>query len=189
MDYDKFIDTKEIEIEGKRFATSLIPALSAQGIYGDIVRATTDVGDIGMTFLPISVAKKLLSYAAYYNPGNGMWTPFHSEDDINREFPSVTALIEFECAMIRRNFGFLFDGSLRKVLEELRGTVSARKGPIPWWHRSFTMAVPPCRKCARYIRSKICIDFGNLIMFRCITPGMQRKGKKKKRVSETLLNS
>lgn len=126
MEIEKFIDKEEIEIDGRKFAISKIPAVQAQEIYGEIVRETDDIGDIGMTFLSLSVAVKLLSYSAYED--GGVWFTMGSENDINDGCPEVMTLIKLEAAMIRKNFGFLFNGSLQKVLEDLRGKKQATSG-------------------------------------------------------------
>jgi len=121
MEVDNFIEKEEIEIDGIKFCLSSIPALPAKQIYGEIVRATSDVGDIGMTFLPWEVSKKLLEYAAWYNPEAKIWIPLNSETEVSSVFKKHFTLIKLEAAMIRKNFGFLFDGSLQKQLELLRG--------------------------------------------------------------------
>ena len=119
MDIEKFIEKEEIKIGGKRFVISKIPAIQAQAIYGEIVRSTTDVGDIGMTFLPTELATRILAFAAFYD--ENIWVTLEDEFQIDKVFSNLLDLIELEAAMIRKNFGFLFDGKLQKVLEELRG--------------------------------------------------------------------
>lgn len=119
MTVDEFIEVEDLTIDGGKFRISRIPAVQAKAIYGGIMRATDDVGDVGMTFLPIELSKQLLSFAAYFE--DDMWLALDSEDRINSAFPLLENLIKLETAMIKKNFGFLFNGGLRKVLVELRG--------------------------------------------------------------------
>lgn len=120
MDVSNFLEKKEITIkDGGRFMLSKIPAIQAQEIYGDIMRECKEDGDIAMTYLSRPVVGKLLAYAAVPN-GEG-WKALESEEDINVACPSMGTLIQLEAEMIRYNFGFLFDGSLQKVLGVLRG--------------------------------------------------------------------
>lgn len=119
MSIDDYIDKSEIDIDGHKFIISSIPAVQAQEIYGDIVRETNDIGDIAMTFLPMPVATRLLAYAAFNDEGT--WFSLEEEYRINKACPNTMTLIKLEAAMIRKNFGFLFDGSLREVLAGLRG--------------------------------------------------------------------
>ena len=123
MDYNEFIEKEELTLDGVKFAMSAIPAFQAQQIYGDIVRATSGVGDIGMTFLPEDVAKKLLSYVAFLD--GDVWFTLDQEQRIDRAFKKVDSLLKLEVAMIRKNFGFLFDGGLLNLVEDLRGVAKA----------------------------------------------------------------
>ena len=121
MEVENFVDKEEVEIDGIKCCLSSIPAIPAKEIYGEIVRATSDVGDIGMSFIPWATSKKLLGYAAWYNPEAKIWITLDSETEVNTVFKKHFTLIKLEAAMIRKNFGFLFDGSLQKQLELLRG--------------------------------------------------------------------
>lgn len=118
MDVRKFIEPKEIEIEGEKYIISKIPAIPAQQVYRGIMQESKDDGDIALTYLSSETAIALLSYAAHVVGEEKI--PCDSESQINVACPTLTKLIELEAAMIRYNFGFLFDGSLQKVLEALR---------------------------------------------------------------------
>ena len=123
MDPKKFIEPKEIEIDGGRFVISRIPAVQAQQIYGAIMRESKDDGDVAMTYLSEETVLGLLAYAAYVTGGEGAddsWSPLEDANHINFACPKIETLIKLEAAMIRYNFGFLFDGTLQEVLGVLR---------------------------------------------------------------------
>ena len=119
MEPKKFLEPKEIEIDGSRYVISRIPAIQAQQIYRSIMQESKEDGDIAMTYLSESTAVALLSYAARVD-GENDWVALENQSVINFSFPSLTNLIKLEAAMIRYNFSFLFDGTLREVLGVLR---------------------------------------------------------------------
>lgn len=127
MMIEDLLDKEEISIGAMKFLISKIPAIQAQEIYGKVIKATDGVGDIGMTFLPIEVARKLLSYTAYKS--DDQWLMLDEENRIQTFFPNLLTLIKLEAAMIRKNFGFLFDGSLPEVLDMLRGGDQSQEEP------------------------------------------------------------
>ena len=118
MEPGKFIQPKEIEIEGTKYLISKIPAIRAQQVYRGIMQASATDGDIALTYLPEDVALGLLEFVAVVEGDEK--TALDSADKVNFYIPQVEELIKLEAAMIRYNFGFLFDGSLQKVLEALR---------------------------------------------------------------------
>ena len=128
MEPKKFISPKEIEIDGKRFVISKIPAIQAQQIYRAIMHECKDDGDIGMTYLSEDTAISLLGYSAIVGAGEGgadSWTAIETVGQANFACENVEVLIKLEAAMIRYNFGFLFDGTLQEVLGVLRDTSPA----------------------------------------------------------------
>lgn len=125
MDIDNLINKEEIDIDGVQCYISCMPAVQGQECYGEIVKFTSQIGDVGMTFLPISIGKKMLEYAAYYDTEYKMWKTLETETEINKAFQKPISLIKLEAAMIRKNFDFLFNGSLLKQLEGLRAGISA----------------------------------------------------------------
>ena len=118
MDPKKFIEPKEIEIDGSKYVISKIPAVQAQQVYRMIMQEAKDDGDIAMTYLTETTAVELLSYAALVD--GEIWTSLDSINQINYSCPRIEKLIKLEAAMIRYNFGFLFDGTLQEVLGVLR---------------------------------------------------------------------
>ena len=122
MDPKKFKDPKGVEIGGNKYILSHIPAIQAQQVYGEIMKECKDDGDIAMTYLSTETTLNLLGYAAHDVSGSGPdgWMPFNDIEDINVACPNHGILMQLEAEMIRYNFGFLFDGTLQKVLGVLR---------------------------------------------------------------------
>lgn len=118
MDAKQFIEAKEIEIDEQKFIISKIPAIQAQQVYRAIMQEAKNDGDIAMTYLSVPTVLSLLTYAATVDGEE--WLPLESETRINVAFPKLATLIKLEAAMIRYNFGFLFDGTLQEVLGVLR---------------------------------------------------------------------
>lgn len=125
MDPKKFKDPKEMTIDGSRFIISKIPAVQGQQIYRALMKECKDDGDIAMTYLSEETTVALLEFAAVVKGEEGdeegiVWESLDSVGKINSECPNTKLLIYLEAAMIRYNFGFLFDGSLQEVLGVLR---------------------------------------------------------------------
>lgn len=115
MNIQDFIQPEEKEIRGKVYLLSHIPALPAQKIYADIIKASAGYGDIGMTMLPRDITMALMKYCAV-KAEDGGWFPIEREEDVNIHFPNLIDLIAVQLKLIDLNFGFLTDGSLRDLL-------------------------------------------------------------------------
>ena len=118
MDPKKFLEPKELEIDGSKFVISRIPAIPAQQVYRAIMKESKDDGDIAMTYLTEETTLMLLSYSALVDGES--WIALDNINQINSAIPRLDKLIKLEAAMIRYNFGFLFDGTLQEVLGVLR---------------------------------------------------------------------
>ena len=126
MESSKFIEPKPIKIGENHFVISKIPAIQAQQIYGAIMKECKEDGDIAMTYLSEETGLSLLAYTAFDQMGEGdadHLIPLNASAAVNAYCADITTLMELEAAMIRYNFGFLFDGSLQKVLGVLRDEV------------------------------------------------------------------
>lgn len=123
MDPKKFISPKEIEIDGIKYVISKIPAIQAQQVYRLVMKEAKEEGDIAMTYLSEESAISLLSYSAMVD--GEIWNALEDQNQINYACKSLVQLIKLEAAMIRYNFGFLFDGTLQEVLEVLRDSTQA----------------------------------------------------------------
>ena len=114
MNYEKFIQKKEVQIGEKTFCISKIPAIEATAIYPSIAKYYSDYGLIGLTMFDVELTKKILSYAAAYN--NGAWEVLELETTISTSLPDQSTLKKLVMLMVKENWGFLVDGSLRELL-------------------------------------------------------------------------
>lgn len=114
MNYEKFIQKKEVQIGDKTFCISKIPAIEATAIYPSIAKYYSDYGLIGLTMFDVELTKKILSYAAAYN--NGAWEVLELETTISTSLPDQSTLKKLVMLMVKENWGFLVDGSLRELL-------------------------------------------------------------------------
>ena len=125
MDYNKFIGAKEIEIGGRKFAVSRIPALEAQTyVYPAVAKCVQLNGLLGTTMLDTAVVREILKYTAV-RQDDGSFLELDIDTRINDTFSkNFEDMARLVVAMIRENFGFLTDGNLHEVL----GIVEAETG-------------------------------------------------------------
>ena len=121
MDVNNFLEKKEVEILGKKFLVSKMPAIQGQQAFGAVMREVGIDGDVAMTFLSAQTGLMLTEYAAYKDGDS--WIPLDSEFIVNSAVESIKQLQLLQAEMIRYNFDFLFDGSLQKLL----GALTPRK--------------------------------------------------------------
>lgn len=116
MNYNDFIQPREVTIGNRCFTISKIPALVAQSeIYPAVAKALSSDGALGLTMLPTRVVSAILSYTAE-RIENGSWFELDSIDRVNKAFPDIKDMHRLVVEMTKENFGFLTDGSLREVL-------------------------------------------------------------------------
>lgn len=116
MNYNEFIQPREITIGNRCFAVSKIPALVAQSeIYPAVARALSADGALGLTMLPSRVVSAMLTYTAQRTE-DGSWFELDSVDRVNKVFSNIKDMHRLVAEMVKENFGFLIDGSLREVL-------------------------------------------------------------------------
>jgi len=117
MTYDKFIQPKEIEIGGRKFTVSKIPAMDALTIYGSVAKSITENGLLGITMLPQSVEKSILGYTALSD--NGINIIPNTDVLINDIFKGdVGDLKKLVVHMVKENFSFLIGGDLLNLLAD-----------------------------------------------------------------------
>jgi len=120
MNHDKFIQPKEIQINGRLFCISKIPAIEAQGIYSEVCKSVSEHGYIGITMLPMPVVKQILNYAAHCG-SDGIWISLGNDPAINGIFENdFGELQELVVSMVMENFGFFVSGRLLDKLAEVR---------------------------------------------------------------------
>jgi hypothetical protein len=116
MNYNEFIQPREITIGNGCFAVSKIPALVAQSeIYPAVAKALSSDGALGLTMLPSRVVSAMLAYTAQRKE-DGNWFELDSVDRVNKSFPNIKDMHRLVVEMIKENFGFLIDGGLHEVL-------------------------------------------------------------------------
>ena len=113
--FDKLKDPKKVSIGGLTCYVSKIPAFYAQRI---MLAAGESLASLDVSKVPESVILELLSYTAVEN-SNGNPIVLDEVEVINEMIEDPKDLIELELRVLEYNFGFFFDGSLRKVFDPL----------------------------------------------------------------------
>lgn len=114
MNYEKFIDKKEVQIGNKTFCISKIPAIEATIIYPKIAKYYSENGVIGLTMFDLDLTKKILAYTAVHNGDD--WDVLDLDTRINRALSNQFDMKKLVMLMVQENWGFLTDGSLLDVL-------------------------------------------------------------------------
>lgn len=115
MKHDKLILAKEVEIGGRTFAISKIPATRAIEIYNVIGDSVNKHGVLGLSILPPSVIKQILAYVNLYDGGD--WIEFGTDGVIDSVFrEDFGALQQVVIAMVKENFDFFVSGKLLDAL-------------------------------------------------------------------------
>ena len=118
MQYEKFIQPKEIGIGDRTFAISRIPALDAQQLYNVISKSVTDNGLIGITMLPPPTIEQILGYTALFGDDK-IWLTLSNKSIINEVFQDdFGELQQLVVAMVKENFDFVVSGKLLDQLVE-----------------------------------------------------------------------
>lgn len=118
MNYEKFIQPREIGIGKRTFAVSKIPALTAQQIYSVVSKSVSDNGAIGLTSLPPQTVKQILGYTALFSDDS--WISMETESIINDTFKDNFGDMQvLVIEMVKENFGFFVSGKLLEKLVEL----------------------------------------------------------------------
>lgn len=118
MNYEKFIQPREVGIGDRTFAVSKIPALTAQQIYSVVSKSVSDNGIVGITSLPPQTVRQILGYTALYTDDS--WIAMETEAIINDTFKDDFGdMQELVIEMVKENFGFFVSGKLLEKLVEL----------------------------------------------------------------------
>lgn len=125
MNYEKFIQPKNIKIGEREFAISMIPAIDALGIHNIIAKAIADNGLLGITMLPANIDRQLLGYTALLD-GDMKLVP-STDTLVNDMFKgNVGDIKALVIEMVKYNFGFLMGGDLLdKLVDREEATDSA----------------------------------------------------------------
>ena len=120
MNEKKLIDKKDVEIEGKKYFISRIPAVQAQKIF---LAGFSALSNKAMGSLPPAMIDELLTYCGTYN-GEGAEVQFVNSDITNMFVKDMFELVLLEHEMVRYNFSFLFDGRGEALASRLNSTPS-----------------------------------------------------------------
>lgn len=118
METKKLIDKEDVEVGGRKYFISRIPSVQAQRLFLAGFGALNNK----MMSLPPAMMEELLSYCGTYN-GEGQEVQFVNPDIINMFVTDVFDLIQLEHEMVRKNFGFLFDGRGEVLAAQLNSTL------------------------------------------------------------------
>ena len=118
METKKLIDKEDVEVGGRKYFISRIPSVQAQRLFLAGFGALNNK----MMSLPPAMMEELLSYCGTYN-GEGQEVQFVNPDIINMFVKDVFDLIQLEHEMVRKNFGFLFDGRGEALAAQLNSTL------------------------------------------------------------------
>ena len=118
MQYEKFIQPKEIGIGNRTFAISRVPTLEAQPLYNVIAKSVSDNGLIGITMLPGPIVEQILGYTALFGDDK-IWLTLSNKSIINEVFQNdFGELQQLVVAMVKENFDFFVSGKLLDQLVE-----------------------------------------------------------------------
>ena len=118
MQYEKFIQPKEIGIGNRTFAISRVPSLEAQPLYNVIAKSVSDNGLIGITMLPGPIVEQILGYTALFGDDK-IWLTLSNKSIINEVFQNdFGELQQLVVAMVKENFDFFVSGKLLDQLVE-----------------------------------------------------------------------
>ena len=118
MQYEKFIQPKEIGIGNRTFAISRVPSLEAQPLYNVIAKSVSDNGLIGITMLPGPIVEQILGYTALFGDDK-IWLTLSNKSIINEVFQNdFGELQQLIVAMVKENFDFFVSGKLLDQLVE-----------------------------------------------------------------------
>lgn len=108
--FEQILEPTEIVLGDKKFVLGKIPAFYAQGLCGQVMNNS-------ISNLPAETVRGLLKYV--YVELNGQYLSLDSDVIINQHCSDLFHLYTLETKQIEKNFGFLFDGKLQKLFEEL----------------------------------------------------------------------
>lgn len=118
MNLKQLINKEDIEIEGHKFFISSIPAIKAQRLF---LAGFSALNNKTMGSLPPEMMEEILSYCGTYN-NEGAEVQFANTDLIDMFVQDVFVLLKLEHAMVRKNFGFLFDGRGEELAAQINST-------------------------------------------------------------------
>ena len=121
------IEPKEIEIEGKKYIISKMPATVAREVL--FKYPTSNLPKIGDYNVSQEIMLKLLSYTAVELP-DGSQLELKTQTLVDNHVPSAKALILLEKEMFVYNYDFFQDGTASAFLQALEKRAIAKGSEI-----------------------------------------------------------
>lgn len=115
MKYDQFIQPEIIDVGGREFAISKIPAFQAKIVYADLVNQIRENGDLGKTMLTDESVKTMFRFCAVRRD-DGEMQVLETVSLIEQYCPETKVFLELMLKIEDYNFSFLTDGTLRDLL-------------------------------------------------------------------------
>lgn len=115
MKYEQFIQPEIIDVGGREFAISKIPAFQAKSVYNDLVLKIRDNGDIGKTMLSDDSIKTMFRFCAVRRE-DGEMQVLETISLVEQYCTETKTFVELMLKVEDYNFSFLTDGTLRDLL-------------------------------------------------------------------------
>lgn len=123
MEYEKFIQPKEIVLGENKFAISKIPALMAQSIYPSIAKLVSDNGLLGLTMISVDTMRSLMAFVAVKNGEH--WFTLGNDELLNNTFKDDFGdLQKLSIEVIKYTYDFFVSGNLLDALAQTAETDS-----------------------------------------------------------------
>jgi len=108
------IEKEDVEIQGKKYFISAIPAVQAQKMF---ITGMSIFQSKNFAMLPQALVDEILSYCGTYNE-TGAEVQFVNSDIANMFIKDMFVLLKLEIEFIKKNFSFLFDGRAAELASQ-----------------------------------------------------------------------
>jgi len=119
MNAKTLIDKEDIEILGRKYFISAIPAVQAQKIF---LTGMSILQSKNFAMLPQALTDEILSFCGTYNE-NQAEVQFVNAEVTNMFVKDMFVLLQLEVKMIEKNFSFLFDGRAAELASQLNAAL------------------------------------------------------------------
>lgn len=119
MNEKNLFGKEDIEIQGKKYFVSSIPAVQAQKIF---LTGMSIFQSKNLAMLPQALTDEILSYCGTYNE-TGAEVQFINPDVVNMMVKDMFVLLKLEVKMVEKNFSFLFDGRAAELASQLNAAL------------------------------------------------------------------
>lgn len=116
MLYSNFVEPSHVEVVGREFVISKIPAFAAMPVFEEYMDVSKEKGLLARASLSEASVRTMLSHVATRN-ADGDMEVLDTTAKIETAFPDLSVMIGVVSKMVEYNFGFFDDGSLLGLLE------------------------------------------------------------------------